>query len=249
MTDHVLAMTATPIPPHVQLALSGVARGEHHRNAARRRGGRSAPHIANLHARAPLRHSLRREKSRRGQSFFVCPHIDDLAPLATKSLRGSCPDIQVVTLACQAGPQRVDAAMIRFAEGEGDCLLATNIVESGLDLPAANTMVIWRPDRFGLGQLHQLSRARGSGAITPYWLTCYVLPTRRAFTPATRRRLATLTALDRPGAGFTISARDLDLRGAGDLFGAPSKAARSHPLDRHGARPPHRGAGAPRRPG
>ena len=101
--------------------------------------------------------------------------------------------------------------------GGADVLLSTNIVETGLDVPRANTMLVWRPDRFGLSQLHQLrgrvGRGRVRGAI--YLLTDPAAPP----TPATDRRLRTLEALDRVGAGFAISARDLDLRGAGDLLG------------------------------
>jgi transcription-repair coupling factor (superfamily II helicase) len=212
--DHVLAMTATPIPRTLQLALSGLREVSIIATppVARR------PIRTTLESFTPERLSdiLRREKARGGQSFLVCPHIDDLAPLA-ETLARVCPDLDMVTLHARLAPADIDAAMIRFAAGEGDCLLATNIVESGLDLPAANTMVIWRPDRFGLAQLHQLRGRVGRGRSTGI---CYLLASDEAgLTPAARRRLATLSALDRPGAGFTISARDLDLRGSGDLFG------------------------------
>jgi transcription-repair coupling factor (superfamily II helicase) len=111
----------------------------------------------------------------------------------------------------------IDDAMVRFADGEGSVLLATNIIESGLDVPRANTMLVWRPDRFGLSQLHQLRGRVGRGRVrgVTYLLTDPSRPLPRS----TRKRLETLASLDRLGAGFAISARDLDQRGAGDLFG------------------------------
>jgi transcription-repair coupling factor (superfamily II helicase) len=107
--------------------------------------------------------------------------------------------------------------MVRFADGEGDVLLATNIIESGLDVPRANTMLVWRPDRFGLTQLHQVRGRVGRGRArgVAYLLTDPDKPISRA----TRKRLETLESLDRLGSGFALSARDLDQRGAGDLFG------------------------------
>jgi len=111
----------------------------------------------------------------------------------------------------------IDDVMVRFADGEGDVLLATNIIESGLDVPRANTMLVWRADRFGLAQLHQLRGRVGRGRVRGI---CYLLTEPEAkIGAATRKRLETLATMDRLGAGFAISARDLDARGAGDLFG------------------------------
>jgi transcription-repair coupling factor (superfamily II helicase) len=111
----------------------------------------------------------------------------------------------------------MDEAMVRFADGEGDVLLATSIIESGLDVPRANTMLVWRADRFGLAQLHQLRGRVGRGRARGI---CYLLTEPGTDLPeATRKRLQTLEALDRLGAGFAVSARDLDLRGAGELLG------------------------------
>jgi transcription-repair coupling factor (superfamily II helicase) len=107
--------------------------------------------------------------------------------------------------------------MIRFSAGDGDILLATNIIEAGLDIPRANTMIIWRADRFGLAQLHQLRGRVGRGRARGYLLL--VTEEGTAIAPATLKRLRTMEALDQLGAGFAISARDLDLRGAGDLLG------------------------------
>ena len=107
--------------------------------------------------------------------------------------------------------------MVGFAEGDGDVLLATNIIESGLDVPRANTMIVWRPDRFGLSQLHQLRGRVGRGRAQG---VAYLLhDPAEELSDATRARLSTLEAFDRLGSGLAISARDLDLRGAGDLTG------------------------------
>jgi transcription-repair coupling factor (superfamily II helicase) len=114
-------------------------------------------------------------------------------------------------------PAETDDVMVRFADGEGDVLLATNIIESGLDVPRANTMLVWRADRFGLSQLHQLRGRVGRGRIRG---TAYLLTEPGQELPkATEKRLRTLEALDRLGAGFAISAQDLDQRGAGTLLG------------------------------
>jgi transcription-repair coupling factor (superfamily II helicase) len=127
------------------------------------------------------------------------------------------PDLEIVSAHGEMPPEELDEAMIRFAEGSGDVLVATNIIENGLDMPNANTMLVWHPDRFGLAQLHQLRGRVGRGARRAL---VYLLPESvEGLTPAARKRMATLERLDRPGAGFAISARDLDLRGAGELLG------------------------------
>jgi transcription-repair coupling factor (superfamily II helicase) len=114
-------------------------------------------------------------------------------------------------------PDEVDTTMVRFADGDGDVLLATNIIESGLDVPRANTMLVWRADRFGLAQLHQVRGRVGRGRAQGI---AYLLTEPAAeLAAATRKRLETLATLDRLGAGFALSARDLDIRGAGDLLG------------------------------
>jgi transcription-repair coupling factor (superfamily II helicase) len=111
----------------------------------------------------------------------------------------------------------IDEEMIRFASGDGDILLATNIIEAGLDIPRANTMLIWHADRFGLAQLHQLRGRIGRGRVRGYLML--LTQADAVIAPATVKRLRTMEALDRLGAGFAISARDLDLRGAGDILG------------------------------
>ncbi|WP_062114219.1 transcription-repair coupling factor [Aureimonas sp. AU40] len=163
-----------------------------------------------------VRDALYREKRRGGQSFVVCPRVEDIEPMRAR-LQRIAPDLQFAVVHGQLPADEVDETMLGFTEGQGDVLLATNIIESGLDVPAANTMIVWHPDRFGLAQLHQLRGrvGRGSRRGVAYLLT----EPGRPLPPETDRRLRTLEALNRLGAGFEISARDMDLRGAGELLG------------------------------
>jgi transcription-repair coupling factor (superfamily II helicase) len=163
-----------------------------------------------------VREALLREEWRGGQSFVVCPHIHDIAAMAER-LRDLMPELEVMTAHGRLPAAELDEVMVRFADGEGDVLLATNIIENGLDVPGANTMLVWRADRFGLAQLHQLRGRVGRGRARA---VCYLLTDPAAkLATVTQHRLRTLEALDRLGVGFHISARDLDLRGAGDLLG------------------------------
>jgi transcription-repair coupling factor (superfamily II helicase) len=127
------------------------------------------------------------------------------------------PDLKLRQAHGKMPAAEIDEEMIRFASGDGDILLATNIIEAGLDIPRANTMIIWRADRFGLAQLHQLRGRIGRGRARGYLFL--VTEAEAAIAPATLKRLRTMEALDQLGAGFAISARDLDLRGAGELLG------------------------------
>jgi transcription-repair coupling factor (superfamily II helicase) len=211
---HGLTLTATPIPRTLQSALVGLIDVSVIASPpARRRPIRTT--LTGLDD-ASLRTALLREKRRGGQSFVVCPRIDDLDPMA-ETLARLVPELRVRTAHGKMPVADVDAAMVGFAEGRGDILLATNIVESGLDVPRANTIVVWRPDRFGLAQLHQLRGRVGRGRAQGF---AYMLTDPQDdVSEATLARLATLEAFDRLGSGFAISARDLDLRGGGDLVG------------------------------
>jgi transcription-repair coupling factor (superfamily II helicase) len=163
-----------------------------------------------------VRPALLREKRRGGQSFVVVPRIDDMAPMAER-LRALVPDQSLRQAHGKMPPDEIDEEMTRFASGDGDILLATNIIEAGLDIPRANTMLVWRADRFGLAQLHQLRGRVGRGRVRAHMLL--LTEPGAMVAPATLKRLRTLEALDQLGAGFAISARDLDLRGAGELLG------------------------------
>ncbi|WP_191062535.1 helicase-related protein, partial [Geminicoccus harenae] len=211
---HVLTMTATPIPRTLQASLVGLQELSLITTPPVQR----QPIRTQLQPfdEAVLRDALMYERQRGGQSFVVCPRIEDITPMAERLAR-IVPELRVVVVHGKLPADDVDAAMVGFAEGEGDLLLATNIIESGLDVPRANTMLVWRPERFGLAQLHQLRGrvGRGNRSATTLLLTDPDHPP----VPAAEKRLRTLEALDRLGAGFAISARDLDLRGAGDLIG------------------------------
>ncbi|MBC9205350.1 DEAD/DEAH box helicase [Roseomonas aerophila] len=211
---HLLAMTATPIPRSLQAALVGLQT----LSVIATPPGRRQP-IRTTHLpfdELVLRQALAREHRRGGQSFVVCARIEDL-PAMRDRIRRLLPRLQIIEAHGELPAAEVDTALVRFAEGEGDVLLSTNIVETGLDVPRANTMLVWRADRFGLGQLHQLRGRVGRGRVrgSIVLLTDPAQPP----TPATLKRLKALEAFDRIGAGFAISARDMDLRGAGDLLG------------------------------
>jgi transcription-repair coupling factor (superfamily II helicase) len=211
---HLLSITATPIPRTLQAAMIGIQDVSVIASPpARRRPIRTflAPFDA-----ASVRTALLREKRRGGQSFLVAPRIEDIAPLAAQ-LQSLAPELSVRIAHGGLPAEKVDSVMVGFAEGDGDVLLATNIIESGLDVPRANTMIVWRPDRFGLAQLHQLRGRVGRGRAQGI---AYLLhDPAEELSETTRARLSTLEAFDRLGSGLAISARDLDLRGAGDLTG------------------------------
>jgi transcription-repair coupling factor (superfamily II helicase) len=165
---------------------------------------------------AAVHTALLREAKRGGQSFVVAPRIGDLGPLI-EELRDLVPTLTIVTAHGEVPPEAVDEAMVGFAEGRGDVLVATNIIESGLDVPRANTILVVGAERFGLAQLHQLrgrvGRGRTQGAA--YLFT----DPHKDPEPTTLARLTTLQAFDHLGAGLELAGQDLDVRGAGDLTG------------------------------
>ncbi|WP_338503030.1 helicase-related protein [Sphingomonas kaistensis] len=210
---HALSLTATPIPRTLQSALVGLQPVSILATApARRQPIRTE--VGGMDE-AKLRTALMRERTRGGQSFVVVPRIEDMEGLGTM-LDRLVPELSLVRAHGKMPAAEIDEAMVNFAAGDGDVLLATNIIEAGLDVPRANTMVVMRAEHFGLAQLHQLRGRVGRGARRGHIL----LMTGKADIPKrTLDRLNTLAAFDRLGAGFAISARDLDLRGAGDLLG------------------------------
>lgn len=211
---HVLTLSATPIPRTLQSALIGLQSiSVIATPPARRQPIRTT--VASFDD-DNVRKALLREHARGGQSFVVVPRIEDIAPLAEKLAR-LVPDLSVVVAHGKMPVDELDAAMVDFARGDGDILLATNIIEAGLDVPRANTMIVHRADRFGLSQLHQLRGRVGRGGRRGQIML--LTEGDAVIGEATLKRLRTLQAFDRLGAGFAISARDLDLRGAGDLIG------------------------------
>jgi transcription-repair coupling factor (superfamily II helicase) len=214
LSVHQLAMSATPIPRTLQMAMTGlrqlsvIATPPARRQPVRTSLGQfDAPRIRTL---------LLREHARRGQSFVVVPRIEDMAGVADR-LRRAVPELEIAEVHGKVPAKAADAIMVDFAGGKGDILLATNIIEAGLDIPRANTMIVWRADRFGLAQLHQLRGRVGRGARRGQMLL--LTEENAAIAEPTWKRLRTLAALDQLGAGFEVSASDLDARGSGDLLG------------------------------
>ena len=211
---HVLTLSATPIPRTLQQALIGLQQLSIIATPpARRQPIRTS--VTSFDEQL-VRTALLRERSRHGQSFVVVPRIEDMDGM-TKKLRALAPELEIREAHGKMPAAEIDDAMVAFAREDGDVLLATNIIEAGLDVPRANTMIVWKADLFGLSQLHQLRGRVGRGARRGqiYLLT----EPGREIGPRTMSRLQTLQAFDRLGAGFAISARDLDMRGAGDLLG------------------------------
>jgi transcription-repair coupling factor (superfamily II helicase) len=211
---HVLTLTATPIPRTLQLALSGV----------RDLSLITTPPIDRLAVRTfvtpfdPLviREALLREHYRGGQSFYVAPRISDLGE-AQAFVKANVPEIKAATAHGQMSPVRLEEVMTAFYERRIDVLISTNIVESGLDIPTANTLVVHRADRFGLSQLYQLRGRIGRAKQRAYaYLTT---PADKKLTDTAARRLEVLQSLDQLGAGFTVASHDMDIRGAGNLLG------------------------------
>ncbi len=211
---HVLTLSATPIPRTLQLAMTGV----------RELSLIATPPVDRLAVRSfvspfdPLivREALLRERYRGGQAFFVCPRIDDLEEAAA-FLRENLPEAKFVVAHGQMAPTELEEKMSAFYDGGYDILLSTTIVESGLDIPNANTLIVWRADMFGLAQLYQLRGRVGRGKTRAYAL--FTTPANRSITPQAQKRLEVLQSLDTLGAGFQLATHDLDIRGAGNLLG------------------------------
>jgi transcription-repair coupling factor (superfamily II helicase) len=211
---HTLTLTATPIPRTLQAALVGLQ----DLSLIATPPARRLPIRTQLAGFTPelVKGALLREKRRGGQSFLVVPQIEDIEPMAER-LTEIVPGLSIRRAHGKMPATEADEEMVRFADGDGDILLATNIIEAGLDIPRANTMLVWRAERFGLAQLHQLRGRVGRGRSRGYF---YLLTEEGAeIGDITLKRLRTMEALDQLGAGFAISARDLDLRGAGELLG------------------------------
>ncbi|MDB5544922.1 MAG: mfd, partial [Hyphomicrobiales bacterium] len=163
-----------------------------------------------------VREALLRERYRGGQSFFVCPRIEDIED-ATAFLRKSVPEAKFVVAHGQMAAGELEDKMAAFYDGKYDVLVSTAIVESGLDIPTANTMIIWRADMFGLAALYQLRGRVGRSKTRAYAL--FTTPANKQMTPQAEKRLKVLQSLDTLGAGFQLASHDLDIRGAGNLLG------------------------------
>jgi len=211
---HVLTLTATPIPRTLQMAFTGV----------KELSLIATPPVDRLAIRTfvmpfdPVltREAILREHLRGGQSFYVCPRISDLGEVA-EYLREHVPEVKFITAHGRMASRELEDVMSAFYDGSYDVLISTTIVESGLDIPRANTLIVHRADMFGLAQLYQIRGRIGRSKLRAYaYLT---LPPRRRPTEAAEKRLKVLQALDTLGAGFSLASHDLDIRGAGNLLG------------------------------
>ncbi|MEN8676747.1 MAG: transcription-repair coupling factor, partial [Alteriqipengyuania sp.] len=211
---HMLTLTATPIPRTLQMAMTGL----------RELSTIQTPPVDRLAVRTyvmewddmVIREALLREHHRGGQSFIVCPRIADMEGLEAW-LGENVPEVKVVTAHGQMSPTEVENRMSAYYEKKYDVLLSTTIVESGLDISSANTIIIHRADRFGLAQLYQLRGRVGRAKLRAYaYLTT---PEDEALSEVAEKRLKVLSDLDSLGAGFQLASHDLDIRGAGNLLG------------------------------
>ena len=211
---HVLTLTATPIPRTLQMALTGV----------KDMSMIATPPVDRLAVRTfvlpfdpvVVREAIMREHFRGGQIFYVCPRVQHLDEIAER-LATLVPEIRVGVAHGRMPKNALEDVMNAFYDGKIDLLLSTQIVESGLDIPRANTLIIHRADVFGLAQLYQLRGRVGRSKLRAY---CYLtLPPGKSLTAAASKRLEVLQTLDTLGAGFTLASHDLDIRGAGNLLG------------------------------
>ena len=211
---HVLTLTATPIPRTLQMSLTGV----------KEMSIIATPPVDRLAIRTfvlpydpvVIREALLREHYRGGQSFYVCPRIKDMDALH-EALKELVPEVKIVTAHGQMSPTELENRMTAFSDRQYDVLLATNIIESGIDIPNANTMVVHRSDLFGLAQLYQIRGRIGRSKARAYAYLTY--EPNKKLTDTAQRRLEVLETLDTLGAGFQLASHDMDIRGAGNLLG------------------------------
>lgn len=211
---HILTLSATPIPRTLQLSLTGVK----HLSII------ATPPVDRLVARTfvmpfdrvMIKEAIYREKYRGGQIFFVCPRVSDIIQIESK-LRELAPDTKIIVAHGQMSPAHLEEVMCDFADGKADILLSTTIIESGIDMPNVNTMIVYRSDMYGLSQLYQLRGRIGRSKRRGY---CYfTVPNKKQLTPVAEKRLNILQALNQLGAGFSLANHDLDIRGAGNILG------------------------------
>ena len=211
---HILTLTATPIPRTLQMALTGV----------RELSLMATPPVDRLAVRTfilpddpvVVREAIVREHYRGGQTFYVCPRIEDLDGMAQR-LRELVPEVKLVVAHGRMAARALETVMSAFYDGSYDVLLSTHIIESGLDLPSVNTIIIHRAEMFGLSQLYQLRGRVGRAKVRAY--AYLILPVKGVLSTAAQRRLEVMQTLDSLGAGFSLASHDLDVRGAGNLLG------------------------------
>jgi transcription-repair coupling factor (superfamily II helicase) len=210
----VIAMSATPIPRTLQMSLAGLRDITVIETPPE--GRRPVKTYVGEYDEELVRQALNREKARGGQAFFVHNRVDTIDETAER-LRGLCPDIRFEVAHGQMDEKTLEARMLAFLRGEADVLIATSIIESGIDIPQANTLIVERSDVFGLAQLYQIRGRVGRSRERAYAYLLY--PAHAALTEDAMKRLSALSDYTELGAGFKIAMRDLEIRGAGNLLG------------------------------
>ncbi|MCW3012445.1 MAG: transcription-repair coupling factor [Solirubrobacterales bacterium] len=210
----VIAMSATPIPRTLQMSLAGLRDISVIETPPE--GRRPVKTYIGEYDEELVKQALKREKGRGGQAFFLHNRVETIDETAER-LRGLCPDMTFTVAHGQLDETQLEERMLEFLRGEADVLVATSIIESGIDIPQANTLIVERSDMFGLSQLYQIRGRVGRSRERAYAYLLY--PSAAALTEDAQKRLSALSDYTELGAGFKIAMRDLELRGAGNLLG------------------------------
>jgi transcription-repair coupling factor (superfamily II helicase) len=211
----VLALSATPIPRTLHMSLSGLRDISVIETPPE--GRRPIRTYVGEYDRELVRAALEREAARGGQSFYLHNRVETIEERA-RELQELCPGLRILVAHGQMRERELEERMVRFLRGDADVLVATTIIEAGLDIPQANTLVVERADLLGLAQLYQIRGRVGRSDVPAHAYLFY--PDAASLTPEARARLATLADHTELGAGFAIAMRDLEIRGAGELLGA-----------------------------
>lgn len=211
---HILSLSATPIPRTLQMSLSGI----------KDLSIIATPPVDRLAIRSftmpfdsvVIRNAILREHYRGGSTFFVVPRIKDLDEVE-KNLRKLVPEVKLTRAHGKMAPSELDETMNDFYDGKYDILLSTNIIGSGIDLPTANTIIVYKSDLFGLAQLYQMRGRVGRSKTRAY--AYFTIPPKRLPTKTALRRLEVIQNIDSLGAGFSVASHDMDIRGFGNMLG------------------------------
>jgi transcription-repair coupling factor (superfamily II helicase) len=210
----VISMSATPIPRTLQMSLAGVRDISVIETPPE--GRRPVKTYVGDYDEELVKQALQREHARQGQAFFLHNRVETIDETAER-LRGLCPQMRFEVAHGQMDEKTLEKRMLRFLRGDADVLVCTSIIESGIDIPQANTLVVERADVFGLAQLYQIRGRVGRSRERAYAYLLY--PSAAALTPEAAQRLSALSDYTELGAGFKIAMRDLEIRGAGNLLG------------------------------
>jgi transcription-repair coupling factor (superfamily II helicase) len=210
----VIAMSATPIPRTLQMSLGGIRDISVIETPPE--GRRPIKTYVGEFDEQLVKQALMREYGRKGQSFYLHNRVEDIEETAIR-LRALCPELTFIVAHGQMDEKQLEERMLSFLRGEADVLVSTSIIESGIDIPQANTLIVERADTFGLSQLYQIRGRVGRSKERAYAYLFY--PSHAALTQEAAQRLSALSDYTELGAGFKIAMRDLELRGAGNLLG------------------------------